>query len=43
MPCYRLGRTVECQDAALTIGRGEPAREAVDDMLVERLQIGNLR
>ena len=38
----RLGRAIERQDATLTIRRGKAAREAVDDVLAERLQVGDL-
>ena len=38
----RLGRVVERQDALRRVGGGQPARQAVDDVLVERLQVGDL-
>ena len=38
----RLGRVVEGEDALRRIGGGQAARQAVDDVLVERLQVGDL-
>ena len=38
----RLGGAVERQDALRRIGRRQAARQAVDDVLVERLQVGDL-
>ena len=38
----RLGGAIERQDPALTVGRRQTARQTVDDVLVERLQVGNL-
>ena len=39
----RLGGAIERQDPLRRIGRGQPARQAVDDVLIERLQVGDLR
>ena len=39
----RLGGAVEHDDAAVGVGRRQAARHAVDDVLVEGLQIGNRR
>ena len=38
----RLGGAVERQDALRRVGRRQAARQAVDDVLVERLQVGDL-
>ena len=37
-----LGRAVERQNPAGVVGGRQPARQAVDDVLIERLQIGDL-
>ena len=39
----RFGGVIERQDALRGIGRQQTARQAVDDVLVQRLQIGDLR
>ena len=42
-PVIALGRAVERQDPALRVRGRQPARQAVDHVLIERLQVGDLR
>ena len=42
VPGNRFSRPVERQNAPLAIGRGKAAGQAIDDVLTERLQVGDL-
>src|SRR5688572_3978696 len=42
VPGNRFGGAIERQDSPLSIGGGQAAREAIDDVLVECLKIRNL-